>query len=86
MADSEEFALVRAFGDEPRRLRAAWEEDGTLRVYGSDEESIPYPSVYVYEFEPQLFADLRAAYIRGDEAELSTLWTRARGLRPLVTA
>jgi hypothetical protein len=86
MDDLNDFALVRAFGDEPRRLRASWDDNGTMLVYGTDDESIPYPSVYVYEFDSQLYADLRAAYSRGDAAALSQLWGRARVLRPLAIA
>jgi len=81
MTDRDDFALIRAFGDEPRRLRALWDDDGSVRVFGTDDDSIPYPSAYVYEFEAQLYADLRAAYTRGDRAALAALWGRARPLR-----
>lgn len=71
-------ALVRAFGDEPRKLRAALDGDA-VRVFGQDcDESIPYPSNFVYEFEDQLFTELAAAYGRGDIFNLTALWRRAR--------
>jgi hypothetical protein len=74
-------ALIRAFGDEPRKLRAA-SEGSMVMVFGPEgDESIPYPSAFVYEFEDQLFSDLAAAYGRGDQSNLSALWQRARPLK-----
>lgn len=74
-------ALIRAFGDEPRKLKASWDGEA-VRVFGPEgDDWIPYPSAYVFEFEEELFDDLAAAFGRGDRSKLIALWQRARPLK-----
>lgn len=71
-------ALIRAYGDEPRKLRVHL-GGGEVKVFGDTSgESIPYPSAFIYEFEDDLFTDLADAYGRGDNFKLTSLWRRAR--------
>lgn len=71
--------LVRAFGDEPCRLTVQGIRDGEVVVYrDSPDEAIPYPRVFIYEWDGDLFAELMQAFQRGQKENLTALWSRAK--------
>ena len=79
--------IVRAFQNEPVKLKAVSYDDGRVEVAGVDEEkSINLPQEFVYSFQDDLFGNLREAYERGDERSLSHLWQQASPYRPILEA
>ncbi len=57
-----DYVIIRAFGDEPVRLKAVAVRDRAVDVVGTDE-SMPMPLHLerAYRFEGVLFRDLRTA-------------------------
>lgn len=71
--------IVRAFGEEPVVLKAKGGSESSINVFGLDEKkSLSYPIAFVYEYEPQLFEQLEAAYTASDKEKLSLIWQMAK--------
>jgi hypothetical protein len=67
--------IVRAFQDEPVKLVALGECDGYVEVAGAiGGATIRFPYAYVYQYDPDTYVSLRAAYENGDHVTLSSLW------------
>ena len=70
---------MRAFGDEPVRLRAIGLYQRAVEVIGTSRaHSIGYPMEHVFEYDKRAYAKLRQAYEAGDNERLATLWTEAK--------
>jgi len=73
--------IVRAWGDEPVRLRALATGKGFVEVAGSDDElSLGWPIAFAYCDSDELFEALRGAYERGDVQGLARSWGQAKAL------
>lgn len=73
-----EKVIVRAYGDEPVRLKAIAVRAGRVEVARTDEsKSMLYWSALVYRFTPDLFEQLRDAYNAKDTVALRALWQKA---------
>jgi hypothetical protein len=75
--------MVRAFKEEPVRLRAVGLGDETVEVAGEDRSaSIFFPLACVYRFDERLFQQLHSAYIAHDNPRLKQLWAKAERFEP----
>jgi hypothetical protein len=67
--------IVRAFRGEPVRLRAIAGRGEVIEVFrNSEDTTIGLPTTAVYSFDEQRFAELRDAFVRGDNRNLERLW------------
>lgn len=73
--------IVRAFGDEPVRLRAINVHKGFVEVAGKDDtKSVGFRRDWVFRFDEGLYGRLREAFDKGDEKSLIRLWQQASPL------
>jgi hypothetical protein len=78
--------IARAYGDEPldREVVAvtrsvAYLENPSMRSANSDGlGGVGFPLNCIYEFDGELFRNLRAAFERRADDELRSLWNQAR--------
>lgn len=77
--------MVRAFEDEPVKLVAV-STIGRIVEVGPPNSAITigFPRSYVYEYAPDLYNELRAAWDRKDAGVLASLWKTAH-IANLVT-
>jgi hypothetical protein len=74
-----EYVIIRAFGDEPVKLRPVAVREGAIDVVGSDEATpMPFHRDRAYRFEEAVFEELRSAYETGEGERLHRLWEQAR--------
>ena len=82
--------LARAYKDRPLD-RDVWGADGNVvYVINRDQPDVErliqqgggigFPGVAIFEFNKRLYADLKAAYDRGDRRGLKILWAEAKPL------
>ena len=70
--------IVKAFKNEPVRLRAIGTRGHAIEVAGSDRtKSIGFPADCVYRLDNRLYKQLRTAFDAGDEQRLAKLWEQA---------
>jgi len=72
------YVIVRAFGDKPEKLRCRV-RNGSLMVSREDlDEWLQIPSEFVFEYEENLFSQLRGSFDKNKRAELMKLWSIAK--------
>lgn len=70
--------MVRAFQDEPVRLVAVAGNSVRVEVAGASQDvTLRFPASYVYDFDPNLFKELKDAWDRRDSGVLKSLWRKA---------
>ncbi len=71
-------AIIRAYGDEPVRLRVLGTRGRAIEVFNDDpNRSLCISSSFIYRDAAGLFEQLRGAYERGNREELIGLWRTA---------
>jgi hypothetical protein len=80
--DMPQTVMVRAFGNEPVKLRALGFLEGAVRVAGNDDnKTVGFPSEDVFRFDTSLFEKLKAAYRKSNLQQLISLWKDAMPFR-----
>lgn len=71
-------AIIRAFGDEPVRLRVLRVQGRVIEVFNEDPGlALGVSPVLVYEDNDGVYAELREAYNKKDTKRLTKLWSEA---------
>ena len=79
--DSKPKVIVRAWGDEPVMLLAHGIEADKQRVFVGIPESkqpISLPWSHVFDFDPEVYSRLSAAYSHGNRDELARVYENLR--------
>jgi len=77
--------IVRAYDDEPVRLRLVRDAGRYIIVGHYDtRHTIGFPRDRVYVFEETMFETMRQTFVAGDEATLSLLWERCAKWREVA--
>lgn len=73
-----DYVIIRAFEDEPVKLRIVAVRGEAVDVVGSDEAiPMPFHAHRAYRFQETVFSDLRMAYESRQREKLSDLWEKA---------
>lgn len=79
--------LAKAYGNEPLRRRVVGHGHRLVYILNPDSEDarvsnplagVGFPEDAVFDFDADLYDRLRAAWERGEQAELWALWQTAR--------
>ena len=79
------YVIARCFGDEPKRVLCAREQDGYLVALSANAEWVGFPADYLFKDDSALYHQLKDAFDNGKKRELFTLWERAEPI-PLSKA
>jgi hypothetical protein len=73
-----QFVIIRAFGDEPVRLRVIEISRNAVIVSGSDSTiSMPFHLNRAYRFDNKLYQKMRSEFEAGHRETLASIWETA---------
>ena len=73
-----DYVIIRAFEDEPVKLRLVGIRGEAIDVVGADESlPMPFHAYRAYRFEESTFSGLRSAYEGRRRDRLDELWDKA---------
>lgn len=76
------YVIVRAFRDEPVKLRAVAVRGRVVDVVGADDSlPMPFHIERTYRFDEKVFREMRLAFENDKIDELNRLWDRAELFR-----